>query len=428
MKITVVGSGYVGLVTAIGLAELGHIVYGVDIDAEKIAKLKRAEVPFHEPGLEELLKKNCKAGRLKFTDKLGSVINSSEFIFISVGTPPQPDGSADLSFVKKAARDINRCAKAGKITVIKSTVPVGTGKMLEKILNKNRGRVFKVVSCPEFLREGRAVYDFFNPDRIVVGATRESIGYRVMNLFSKIKTHKLITARETAELIKYASNAFLATKISFINEIANLCERVGADVDEVAKGMGLDNRIGPKFLNAGIGYGGSCFPKDIRALKQLAGGSGYNFRLLKSVIEVNNKQRKFFIEKIKKELGSLNRKTVTVLGLAFKDNTDDIRESAALDIVKALKKAGARVKVYDPEAMVNAKCALGKNAIFCDSPYSALEKSSALIIATEWPIFGDLNWSKVRVLMKQPFIFDGKNMIDRQKIAKFRFKYFAVGK
>lgn len=428
MKITVVGTGYVGLVTGIGLAELGHTVYGVDIDDQKIAKLKRAEVPFYEPGLKELLKKNFNLGRLKFTHKLSEVINQSEFIFICVGTPPQPDGAADLSFIKAAATEISRYAQTGKMVVVKSTVPVGTGHMLEKILNKKNGRIFKSVSCPEFLREGRAVYDFFQPDRIVVGAVKESTAYRVMNLFSKIKTHKLITSRETAELIKYASNAFLATKISFINEIANLCERLGADVDEVSKGMGLDNRIGPKFLQAGIGYGGSCFPKDVRALKQLAGGSGYDFRLLKAVIEVNNKQRKFFIEKIKKELGNLNRKTVTVLGLAFKDNTDDIRESAALDIVRALKKAGARVKVYDPEAMVNAKCELGKNAVFCDSPYSALEKSSALIIATEWPIFADLNWSKVRVLMKQPFIFDGKNMIDQKKIAKLKFKYFAVGK
>src|SRR3989344_5141725 len=373
MKLTIVGTGYVGLVSGVGLAELGHQVFCVDTDENKIKTLKAGKAPFFEPGLVSLLKKNIKDGRLDFTTKLASVINKSPVIFICVGTPPRPDGSANLTYVKQVAKDINRFAKTGKIVVTKSTVPVGTGGMLERIINQNNGRVFQAVSCPEFLREGRAIYDFFHPDRIVVGAIKESVGYMILNLFAKVKSHKLVTSRETAELIKYASNAFLATKISFINEIANLCEKVGADVEKVARGMGLDKRINPNFLKAGLGYGGSCFPKDVRALRQLAGGSGYNFRLLKSVIEVNNQQRKFFIEKIKKAVGNLSRKTVTVLGLAFKDNTDDIRESAAIDIVKALQKAGARVKVHDPEAMVNAKCVLHNKTVFCESVYAALE-------------------------------------------------------
>lgn len=427
MKIIVIGTGYVGLVSAVGLAELGHQVFGVDTNQKKIDTLLKGKEPFYEPGLGSLLKKSLKSSRLTFTPKLAAVINKAPIIFICVGTPPQKDGSADLSYVKQVANDIGKLAKTGKIVVTKSTVPVGTGAMIEKILKKKNGRVFHAVSCPEFLREGKAIYDFFNPDRIVVGATKESIGYKVMNLFSKIKTHKIVTRRETSELIKYASNAFLATKISFINEIANLCEKVSADVEEVAKGMGLDKRIGPAFLKAGIGYGGSCFPKDVRALRQLAGGTGYNFRLLKSVIEVNNKQRKLFIEKIKKVMGNLNRKTVTVLGLAFKDNTDDIRESAAIDIVRVLQQAGAKVKVYDPEAMVNAKCVLHKKTVFCESPYAALENSQAMIVATEWPIFGDLSWDRVRVLMKRPIIFDGKNLINKERVKKLGFKYYPIG-
>lgn len=427
MKITIIGTGYVGLVTAVGLAELGHQIWAVNRTPAKIEKLKKGQLIFYEPGLESLLKKNLRNNRLHFTIAFGTAINKSDYVFICVGTPPLADGSADLSAVKIVAKRIAKLAKKNLIVINKSTVPVSTGKMVEKILAQNSHK-FAVVSCPEFLREGKAVYDFFHPNRIVVGATKPSIGYQVMNLFAKIKTHKMVTARETSELIKYAANAFLATKISFINEIANVCEKVGADVEEVAKGIGYDKRINPYFLKAGIGYGGSCFPKDVKALKQIAGSQGYNFRLLKSVIEVNNQQRRIFIEKIKKEMGSLNNKTVTVLGLAFKDNTDDIRESAAIDIVKALQKAGAKVKVYDPEAMVNAKCVLHKKTVFCESPYSALENSQAMIIASEWPIFANLNWSRVRLLMKKRIIFDGKNIIDKKKVEKLGFKCYLVGK
>ena len=298
MKISIIGTGYVGLVTAVSLAELGHSVWAVNRTPAKIEKLNKGELIYYEPGLAPLLKKNLKRRRLYFTNDFAQAINNSDFVFICVGTPPLADGSADLSAVKTVANQISKTAKKNLIVINKSTVPVGTGQVVEKILKKN-GNKFEVVSCPEFLREGKAIYDFFNPDRIIVGATKQSIGYKVMNLFSKIQARKLVTNRETSELVKYAANAFLATKISFINEIANYCERVGADVDEVAKGIGLDKRINPYFLNAGIGYGGSCFPKDVKALKQHAGSNGYNFRLLKSVIEVNNQQRKLVIKKAK---------------------------------------------------------------------------------------------------------------------------------
>jgi len=428
MKIVVVGTGYVGLVNAVGLAELGHEVFGVDTDQKKINLLIKGHEPFYEPGLKKMLKKNLSQGRLTFTSQLTDVINQADMIFICVGTPPKRDGSADLTYVKSVSEAINRYAKSGKIIINKSTVPVGAGKILEEILNKKNGRFFQVVSCPEFLREGKAMHDFFHPDRIVVGAVKAADGQKVMELFAKIKAVKIITGRETSELIKYAANAFLATKISFINEISNLCEKVGADVQEVGRGMGLDKRIGLHFLQAGIGYGGSCFPKDVRALKQIAGGSGYNFRLLKAVIEVNNKQRKLFLEKIKKTMVNLSNKTVAVLGLAFKDNTDDIRESAALDIVKALQSFGAKVKVYDPQAMANAKLVLPKKTIFCLGPYAAVENSQAVVIATEWPAFADLNWPRIKKSMKGRTIFDGKNLLNREIIKKIGFQYIAMGR
>lgn len=428
MKITIIGTGYVGLVTGVGLAELGHQIFCVDTDPAKIKMLSQGQEIFYEPDLSKLLKKNLKSGRLIFTTNLAEVINKAQIVFICVGTPPKKDGSADLCYVLKVAADINKCAASGKIIVTKSTVPVGTGELLEKVLNSKNGRIFTAVSCPEFLREGRAIYDFFHPDRIIAGAAKESVGFKVINLFSKIKAHKMVTSRETAELIKYASNAFLATKISFINEISNICEQVKANVDKVACGMGYDARINPHFLKAGIGYGGSCFPKDVRALRQIAGCKGYNFRLLKAVIEVNNQQKKIFIEKIKKNLGNLKGKAVAVLGLAFKDNTDDIRESAAIDIIKALIKAGARVKVYDPQAMVNAKKVLANSVAFCSSPEEAAAQSIALIIVTEWPEFAKLDWQKIKNLMKNPVIFDGKNLLDKNKMNKLKFKYYSVGR
>lgn len=428
MKIAIIGTGYVGLVTAVGLAQLGHQIIGVDRNPDKIKLLNQGHLPFYEPKLDRLLKENLLKKRLSFNCSLKESVNLVDFIFICVGTPPQKDGSADLTDLKMVAQQINRFAKKGKIVVVKSTVPVGTGLMIEKILNGKNGRHFDAISCPEFLREGKAVFDFFHPDRIVVGATKKELALKVLNLFKKIKTTKITTTRATSELIKYASNAFLATKISFINEIGNLCEKVGADVDAVAWGMGLDQRINPYFLQAGIGYGGSCFPKDVRALKQIGAGSGYNFRLLKSVIEVNNRQNKLFLDKIKKVLKNINQKKLAVLGLAFKSQTDDIRESKAITLIKDLVKAGAQVRAYDPQAMPNAKMILPKDVIFCASPYQTLTGADALIVLTEWPIFQKLNWLKVKRLMKKPIIFDGKNLLNKGLLEKLKFKYQGVGK
>lgn len=428
MKITIIGTGYVGLVTGVGLAELGHTVYCVDTIKEKIDSLQKGQAPFYEPDLEKLLKKNIKSKRLMFSLSLAEVINKTEFLFICVGTPPQADGSADLSYVYAVAEQIKALARDAKIVVVKSTVPVGTNAKVEAILAKNKQAEFSVVSCPEFLREGKAIYDFFHSDRLVVGSVNQKSAAAVAGLFKKVKAQKVITTRETAELIKYASNAFLATKISFINEIANLCDKVGANVSEVALGMGLDKRINPYFLNAGIGYGGSCFPKDVKALKQISGGNGYDFKLLKAVIEVNGNQKKIFMEKIKKVLGNLSGKKIALLGLAFKDNTDDIRESAAIDLAKYLVKSGAAVRAYDPQAMANSKKILPKKVFFTASAYEAVKNSEAVIIAAEWPEFIKLDWVKVKSLVKNPIIFDGKNLLDPVKIKKGKFIYYSVGR
>ena len=427
MKISIIGTGYVGLVTAVGLSELGHQVWAVNRTPEKIEKLKRGELIYYEPGLAPLLKRNLKRRRLHFTNDFALAINNSDFVFICVGTPSRKDGGADLSQIKYAAKQIVKSAKKNLIIIDKSTVPVGTGRLVKKILNKNHHK-FEIVSCPEFLREGKAMPDFFHGDRIVVGADSKKIAQKVMKIFAKLKCVKMITDLETAEMIKYASNAFLATKISYINEIANVCEKLGANVDEVARGMGYDRRINPYFLKAGIGYGGSCFPKDVKALKQIAVDINYNFRLLKAVTEVNNQQRKLVVKKAKEMLGNLSNKVVTVLGLAFKDSTDDIRESAAIDIVKWLSQAGAKVKVYDPQAGANAARKLKNLVQFCNNPYLALTASELLIIATEWPMFKDLNWLKVKKLMKKRNIIDGKNLLDVDKIKKLGFKYVGIGR
>jgi len=428
MKITIIGTGYVGLVSGAGLAKLGHKIYCVDINKEKIAMLQKGQEPFYEPGLGRLLKSLIKTGSINFTTDLASVINQTEMVFICVGTPSKADGSADLTYVNQVVQDIAKYAKKKIIVVSKSTIPVGSTRKIQTAINKNRKIKLEVASCPEFLREGKALYDFLNPERIIVGADKDSVGYKVMNVFSKIKSHKMVTDWETTEMIKYASNSFLATKISFINEIANICDKIGANVEQVARGMGYDQRINPHYLKAGVGFGGSCFPKDVKAIIKIAKASGYDFKLMKSVVEINDRQRQIFVEKIKKVLGSLKGKTIGVLGLAFKDNTDDIRESAAIDIVTALNKAGARVKVYDPEAMFNAKCVLHKSVIFCDSAEEVLKNASAMVVATEWPIFTQFNWSKVKLLMKEPIIFDGRNILDRGSLEKLKFKYYGVGK
>lgn len=427
MKISVIGTGYVGLISAVGLAELGHKVWATCRTKEKIDSLNNGQPVIYEPGLEQLLKKNLKNKRLVFTMDFNAAINHSDFVFICVGTPPWPDGSADLTAVKNVARQIALAAKKNLIVIDKSTVPVGTGRIVQQILKSN-GHRFAVVSCPEFLREGKAIEDFFHGDRIVVGAVNFLVAKKVMSIFKKLPAVKMTTDLETAELIKYAANAFLATKISFINEIANVCDKVGADVINVAKGMGLDKRINPYFLNAGLGFGGSCFPKDVKALKQIAGGHGYRFKLLKAVIEVNNKQRQLFIEKIKTILKHPAGKNIAVLGLAFKDNTDDIRESAALDIVTALVKAGAKVKVYDPQAMRLAAKVLPKSVIFCQTIDQAMTSAQAVVIATEWPEFKNIYWPKAKKIMAGKLIFDGKNLLNRESLTRLGFKYHGIGR
>lgn len=428
MKIAIIGTGYVGLITGVGLAELGHSVVGVDENPEKIKLLERGVEPFYEPGLAELLKKNIKAKRISFTLDLTQAVNKTDYIFICVGTPPRQDGGADLSYLLRASRAIKKAARGPKMVIIKSTVPLGTNDRVEKILNSSGSAKFEVVSMPEFLREGKAVYDFFHPDRMVIGVTNPKAGARAGRLFGKNGARKVIVNRETGELIKYASNAFLATKISFINDIANLCERVKANVEQVAYGMGLDPRIAPAFLKAGLGYGGSCFPKDVKALVYIAKVLGYDFRMLKAVIAVNSAQRIIFAEKIKKYFGRLKGKKIAVLGLAFKGETDDLRESAAIDIAEYFAKQGAKVAAFDPKAMANAMKVLPKSVVFAKNEYEAIKNADALVIVTEWPQFAKLNLTKVKKLLNRPVIFDGKNLYDSEVMKKKGFKYFSVGR
>lgn len=430
-KIIIIGTGYVGLVSGACFADLGQQVICIDKDEEKIEKLKRGIIPIYEPGLEDLVKKNIKEKRLFFSSDLGKSIQKAAILFICVGTPSQKDGRADLSYIKDVAQEIGKNIKGPKIIVAKSTVPMGTCReLVSKIISQYWKGSFEVVSNPEFLREGTAVSDFLNPDRIVIGANNPRTGKALLNLYKKIDCPKLVTTLESAEMIKYASNAFLATKISFINEIANLCEKANADVEEVALGIGLDKRIGRHFLKPGIGYGGSCLPKDVKALHHLAGANGYNFKLLKSAIEINNYQKKRIVEKIKDVFSpsNLQNKNIAVLGLAFKENTDDVRDSAAVDIVKRLQRLGAEIKTFDPEAMENAKMMLNSRIKFYDSPYEAVKNSELLVIATEWEQFKKLDWKKIKSLLNKPIIVDGRNLLDPIKMEKLGFRYIGVGR
>lgn len=429
MKIVVVGTGYVGLVTGACLADTGHQVACIDIDQKKIKKLQHGIIPIYEPELEQLVKQNIKAQRLVFSTSLKDAMPDSEVIFIAVGTPSAKDGKADLQYVYAVAEEIGIYIKNYKIIVNKSTVPVGTGSEVKQIIRKYYHGDFDVVSCPEFLREGTAVKDFFNPDRLVIGVRGKKAEQMMQEVFRKIKGQKLITTVESAELIKYASNAFLATKISFINEIAHICEKTGADIEEVSYGVGLDRRIGPKFLQAGIGWGGSCFPKDVKALDQIAGSHGYDFELLKSVISVNQHQRRHFVSKIKSHFkNKLKNRNLAVLGLAFKNNTDDIRESAAIDIISLLAKEGAKIKAFDYQATANAKRVLGNKIKYCANPHETMRNGDALLILTEWKQFKELDWQKVKKLLKKPVIFDGRNMFSLQKMRELGFKYYSMGR
>jgi UDPglucose 6-dehydrogenase len=421
--IGVIGTGYVGLVTAAGFAELGGDVWCVDIDAAKIERLRRGEVPIYEPGLEELLARN--AGRLHFSTDLASALEHARLLFVAVGTPPTYSGDADLSAVQ-AVVDAIPAAK-DRALVMKSTVPCGTGASLQRVFGEQGKGGLGYVSCPEFLKEGSAVEDFLHPDRVVVGDDGDWAGDAVVELYAQLKAPLVRTDIASAEMVKLASNAFLATKISFINEIANVCEETGADVVEVARGMGLDERIGPKFLQAGIGYGGSCFPKDVDALKQLAGNSGYHFQLLTAVIEVNELQKRRVIGKLHKHLGGLVGKRVTLLGLAFKPNTDDMREASSLVLSARLHADGAQVTAYDPVAEEQAR-ELVTGIAFANSPLDAVRGADAVVLVTEWSELVQLDWKEVAEAMSGDLVIDGRNALDPEAVRSAGLLYEGIGR
>ncbi|SMO35357.1 UDP-glucose dehydrogenase [Balnearium lithotrophicum] len=439
-RIAVIGTGYVGLVSGACFAYLGHRVIGLDIDEEKIERLKRGEVPIYEPGLDKILKSALENRKIEFTTDYSYAVKNSDFIFIAVGTPSRPDGSADLSYVESAYRSIAKFIDNGdyKIIVNKSTVPVGTGRWAKEFIRKlleERGidepeKRFDVVSNPEFLREGKAVEDFMKPDRVVVGADDRDVAGRVASLYEKLQPAILITDLPTAEMIKYASNAFLATKISFINEVANICEKYGADVTVVARGMGLDHRISPHFLRAGCGFGGSCFPKDVKALINTAKGAGEEPELLESVISVNERQKLKPVEKLLRHIPDLKGVTVAVWGLAFKPETDDMREAPSIPIIKRLLSLGANVKAYDPVAVENAKRVFkeelekfGERLTFSKDKYEALEGAEALILVTEWKEFENVDFDK----LKGKVVIDGRNLWEPSIMEQF-CTYESIGR
>lgn len=428
-NICVVGTGYVGLTTGVCFADLGHSVTCIEIDLHKLELLRSGKSPIFEPGLEELQERNMRAGRLRFTDDYAVGIPDAEFIFITVGTPMGEDGSADLTYVKAAARSIGQYLRSGSIIIDKSTVPVGTGDMVENIIAEHAGPdvKFDVVSNPEFLREGSALSDFFKPDRIVLGAKNREAAQRVAALHETLGAPIIITDLRTAEMIKYASNAFLATRISFINEIAQICERLGADVREVARGMGTDKRIGPHFLEAGVGYGGSCFPKDVLALYHMAASAGCHPQLLQAVMDINSDARKRFVKKVETVLGDLEGRVIGVLGLSFKPNTDDMREAPSVDIINALLKKGARVKAYDPVAMARAEELL-PTVTFTATAYDVAKDADALLLVTEWNEFKQLDWQRIKRYMRQPVVIDGRNLYDPREMRNLGFIYWGVGR
>jgi len=432
MKLAFVGTGYVGLVGAAVFADWGNEVVGIDIDSAKIERIKSGDMPIYESGLSELVLKNVNEGRLSFTTSLTDGILNADIIFICVGTPQSDSGDADLSAVWSVALEIGRTLSDYKVIVIKSTVPVGTNEKVKRIIQENlvRNVEFDIVSNPEFLREGYSVEDMQNPDRTVIGSDSQKALDIMRGLYSHLKSPILACDFRSAEMIKYASNAFLATKISFINEIGQICERAGADVEAVANGMGLDNRIGPRFLKAGIGYGGSCFPKDVAALYKTSSDQDYDFKLLRGVMEVNERQRNHLVSKVIRMYGkNLSGKTFGVLGLAFKENTDDIRESIAIKVVRSLRGFGAYLKVYDPKAMYNAKQELGEVRIkYCLGKEEVMEDADALFILTEWKEFGNIDLDRAKELLHAPVIFDGRNVLNKIEVEKRGFVYFAVGK
>jgi UDPglucose 6-dehydrogenase len=432
MKIAVIGTGYVGLVSGTCFAETGNTVICVDIDKEKVAKLNDKICTIYEPGLELLLERNVDQGRLKFTTNLEEAVDASELIFLALPTPPGGDGSADLSFVLNMADTLGKIIKDYKVIVDKSTVPVGTADRVAEAIAKNAKVEFDVVSNPEFLREGVAVEDFLKPDRVVVGTSSpkaQKIMERLYKPYVRQGNPIIFMDERSAELTKYAANSFLATKISFMNEIANLCELVGADVDMVRRGIGTDSRIGNRFLFAGVGYGGSCFPKDVQALYKTSLENKYDFKILNAVMNVNQLQRELFFDKISNYFkGDLKGKKVALWGLAFKPNTDDIREAPALYLIENFLKAGAEVSVFDPEATENVKKIYGDKIYYAENMYKATENADFLAIATEWIMFRTPDFDKMKENLKQPLIFDGRNLYDLETMSENGFAYFSIGR
>jgi len=429
-NIAVIGVGYVGLVSGASFADLGNRVICLDINEARIENLNKGIMPIYEPGLEEVVERNVKAGRLIFTTSYAAALKDAEYAFIAVGTPSDVDGQADLRYVRMAAESIADVMDHPIIIINKSTVPVGTGDWVADIVRNRRPDApeFAVVSCPEFLREGSAITDFMSPDRVILGSTNREAAEKVAQLHLPLRTTIMITDLRTAEMIKYASNAFLAAKISFINEIANICEALGADVKEVASGMGLDKRIGRSFLDAGIGWGGSCFPKDVKALAYMAELAGRHPQLIHAVMDINTDQRKAPISKVKKLLGgTLEGKVIGLLGLAFKPNTDDMREAPSVDIAWDLLRERAKVRAYDPVAMDNARRILPEVQM-ADDPYALADGADALILVTEWNEFKNLDLARIRDAMTQPILIDGRNIYDPHLVRDMGFLYMAIGR
>jgi len=433
VNICVIGVGYVGLVAGTCLAESGNDVICADVDEEKINLLNQGKIPIYEPGLEELIERNVKEGRLHFTTDLDEAIRSSEVIFIAVGTPPLPDGSADLSAVFDVARRIGKNLNGYKIIVTKSTVPVGTGDEIEKIIKEeSKSDDFDVVSNPEFMKEGAAVEDFMKPDRVVIGTSSDrafEVMKQIYEPFVRTENPIIRMDRRSAEMTKYAANAMLATKISFINEMANICERVGADIDAVRRGIGFDRRIGFQFLFPGVGYGGSCFPKDVDALIKTAQKQGFEARILKAVQEVNINQKRRLVERIKEHYGERVKGLLfAIWGLSFKPRTDDMREAPSIEIIKGILSLGANVRAYDPVAMDNAKKIFGNHIEYGENPYQTLTGANGLVIVTEWQEFRRPNFERIKSLLSEPVIFDGRNLYDPKKMKELGFEYYSIGR
>lgn len=429
MNLCVVGVGYVGLVTGVVFSDLGNDVICIDTDKDKIDNLNNGIMPIYEPGLEEMIERNVNDKRLTFTTDMKQSVENSQVIFIAVGTPSKEGGETNLSYVEQVAADIGKYMNDYKVIVNKSTVPVMTGDLVAEIIEKNKRRAvdFDVVSNPEFLREGSAIKDTLYPDRIVIGAPNKNVAMILLELYASLERPMIITDVHSAEMIKYASNAYLATKISFINLIADLCEKVGADVTMVAKGMGADHRIGPKFLNAGLGFGGSCFPKDVDSLVHTTERFGVDANLLKSVLGINRERENHFVEMIEEKLKSVKGKTLGILGLSFKPDTDDMRDAKSITVISRLLEKGAEIKAYDPAAMKNA-ARIFPDITYCNSSYEALDGADAMVVVTEWREFKSLNMDKVKRLMKRPIIFDGRNIYRPERKGAKGFQYYSIGR